>query len=128
MANNIRILITADDKASKPIRQLSGELDNTTKSGSRFASVMKGAGKVAFGAVATGAAAVTTGLTLAAKASYDQVKAVEEARFGLMAYEKDGRKVEKVLGDLVAYAQSDMGVLFNRKDMFAAASTLKMYG
>lgn len=128
MANNIRILITADDKASKPIRQLSGELDNTTKSGSRFASVMKGAGKVAFGAVATGAAAVTTGLTLAAKASYDQVKAVEEARFGLMAYEKDGRKVEKVLAGLVEYAQSDMGVLFNRKDMFAAASTLKMYG
>lgn len=61
-------------------------------------------------------------------AAFGQVKAVEEASFALKAYEKDGKKVDKVLTDLVKFARSDTGVLFQRQDLFDAASTLKLYG
>lgn len=127
-SNTISILITAKDQASKLLRGLSTEVDNNTKSSGRFKDAMVSAGKVGAAALAAGAAVATTGLIAASKAAFDQVKSVEEARFGLQAYEKDAGKVNDVLSGLVKYARSDMGVLFNRKDMFAAASTLKMYG
>lgn len=127
-ANNIRIIISAKDQASTPLKKTQSEVEGLSGSSKRLGSVLKTGLKVGFAATAAGASLATAGLVKAAKASYDQVKAVEEARFGLLAYEKDGRKVNKVLDGLVAYAKSDMGVLFNRKDMFAAASTLKMYG
>ncbi len=80
--------------------------------------------------IATGAAigAGSFGLLGMAKASWDQVVAVENASFALKAYEKDASKVTSVLSGLVKYAQSDMGVLFQRQDLFDAASTLKLYG
>lgn len=127
-SNNIKIIISADDKASKPLRQVANEVDKTSGATKKFNDVLKTGVKVAVGAAVVGYGAMTAGLISASKASYEQVKAVEEARFGLVAYEKDASKVNKVLDGLVAYAKSDMGVLFNRKDMFAAASTLKMYG
>lgn len=128
MANNINIVITATDKASKPIRGVGEEMDGTSKKAALFGNALRVAGRVAVTAGAAGFAAVTAGALSASKASFEQVKAVEEARYGLQAYEKDGRKVNQVLGDLVSYAKSDAGVLFNRADLFAAASTLKMYG
>lgn len=70
----------------------------------------------------------SVGMGAMAKAAFGQVKAVEEASFALRAYEKDAGKVNKVLNDLVAFARSDMGVLFQRQDLFDAASTLRMYG
>jgi phage-related protein len=76
---------------------------------------------VAYGALAGG-------ITTAAKASWDQVAAVEESSFALRAYEKDGAKVNTILKDLIAYARSDMGVLFNRQELFQAASTLRGFG
>lgn len=126
--NSIQILIQAKDNASKTLRGVADEMDSGSSKANKFGNALASVGKTAAIVGAAAAGALTAGLTLAAKASFDQVKAVEEARFGLQAYEKDGAKVEKVLSGLVAYARSDMGVLFNRKDMFAAASTLKMYG
>lgn len=128
MANTISILITAKDQASKVLRGVTAEMDKNASNADKLKGALSSAGRVAGGLFVAGTAAATTGLIAASKAAFDQVKSVEEARMGLQAYEKDGRKVDKVLGDLVSYAQSDMGVLFNRKDMFAAASTLKMYG
>jgi hypothetical protein len=58
----------------------------------------------------------------------NQVKQVQNASAGLRAYEKDAGKVTSTLQDLVKFAQSDTGVLFQRQDLFDAASTLKMYG
>jgi hypothetical protein len=66
--------------------------------------------------------------TKAAKASWDQVAAVQQATVGLRAYEKDGTKVNAVLADLIKYARSDLGVLFNRKDLFQSAQMLKING
>ena len=73
-------------------------------------------------------AGVAFGLTKAATAAFDQVRQVENATFALKAYEKNGEAVNGVLKDLVAFARSDTGTLFNRQDLFAAASTLKAYG
>lgn len=80
--------------------------------------------------IATGLAigASSYGIMGMAKASWDQVVAVENATFALKAYEKDAGKVSNVLSELVKYAQSDMGVLFQRQDLFDAASTMKLYG
>lgn len=60
--------------------------------------------------------------------AFNQVRSVENASFALKAYEKDAGKVNNVLSTLIDFAQSDMGVLFQREDLFAAASTLKLYG
>lgn len=78
-------------------------------------------------AIAAGAA-LAGGIAAAAKASYDQVDAVQQATVGLTAYEKDAGKVNSVLKDLIGYARSDLGVLFNRKDLFASAQSLKIMG
>ena len=128
VANKINIVITAEDKASKQLRQVSDAVESTSKSSGKLSSAVVTGSKIALGAGAAGFAALTTGAVSASKASFDQVTAVENARFGLQAYEKDTGKVNRVLSDLVAYAKSDMGVLFNRKDLFAAASTLKLFG
>jgi hypothetical protein len=97
--------------------------------------IASGVGK-SFGKIATAAkvaavaagVAVAASMTKAAMASWDQVAAVEQATVGLRAYEKDGKKVNAVLEDLIKYARSDMGVLFNRKDLFQSAQMLKLNG
>ena len=58
----------------------------------------------------------------------NQVKQVQNASAGLRAYEKDAGKVSATLQELIQYAQSDTGVLFQRQDLFDAASTLKLFG
>lgn len=87
---------------------------------SKIGSFLKGIAGVAV----TGSA----GFMAMGKAAFEQVRNVENASYALKAYEKDGNAVNKVLQGLVKYAKSDTGVLFNRSDLFAAASTLKMYG
>lgn len=77
-------------------------------------------------AVASGA--VVAGFGLAANAAFQQVRAVENASFGLRAYEKDAQSVNTVLGQLIQFARSDAGVLFQREELFQAASTLKGFG
>lgn len=72
--------------------------------------------------------AIAGGFTMAAKASFDQVKQVENATFALRAYEKDAQAVNTVLSQLVSYARSDMGTLFQRDELFQAASNLKGFG
>lgn len=119
MANaNIKAVITAEDKASATLKGFGDNVDSTSK---RITSALKTA------ALAAGALA-TTGIGAAVKASWDQVDAVQQATVGLKAYEKDASKVNKVLSDLVGYARSDLGVLFNRKDLFQSAQALRLMG
>lgn len=72
--------------------------------------------------------AIAGGFVAAAKSSFDQVKQVENATFALRAYEKDAQAVNTVLSQLVSYARSDMGTLFQRDELFQAASNLKGFG
>ena len=122
-------------------------IDQAATKANKFASDVK---KVDFGSMASNASqsfgrvadsigGVLRGLALMSvasgfgfgamtKAAFAQVKQVEGATFALKAYETNGKKVTKVLADLVKYARSDTGVLFQRQDLFDAASTLKIYG
>lgn len=122
-------------------------IDQAATKANKFASDVK---KVDFGSMASNASqsfgrvadsigGVLRGLALMSvasgfgfgamtKAAFAQVKQVEGATFALKAYETNGKKVTKVLSDLVKYARSDTGVLFQRQDLFDAASTLKIYG
>ncbi len=94
---------------------------------SAFDSVARGLGKIVIAGVAAGTGLAFI-LSKAAGAAFEQVRAVENASFALKAYEKDGAKVTKVLGELVAFARSDMGVLFQRDELFKAASNLRGFG
>lgn len=106
-------------------------LTNTQSGLSRIATGLDGAASKV-GSFLKGIAGVavtgSVGFMAMGKAAFEQVRNVENASYALKAYEKDGNAVNKVLQDLVKYAKSDTGVLFNRSDLFAAASTLKMYG
>lgn len=117
---NVKAVITADDRASQTIAGV----------GSSFGKL---AGAMAVGQLAADAvSAAFRKLVDIGKASvgmaFEQVRSVENATIALRAYEKDGAKVNAVLKDLIAYARSDLGVLFQREDLFAAAQTLKLYG
>lgn len=106
-------------------------LTNTQSGLSRMTTGLDGAASKV-GSFLKGIAGVavtgSVGFMAMGKAAFEQVRNVENASYALKAYEKDGDAVNKVLQDLVKYAKSDTGVLFNRSDLFAAASTLKMYG
>jgi hypothetical protein len=105
-------------------RNITGKLDQLSGS---FGEVADGIGG-AIKAMALMAVAGSVGFGAMAKASFDQVRQVENASFALKAYEKDAGKVNAVLSDLVKFARSDMGVLFQREDLFATAQTLKIFG
>jgi hypothetical protein len=98
-----------------------------SQASSSFDSVATGLARVLRGATLVGTAGAI-GIGAAAKASWDQVSAVQQSTVALSAYEKDTGKVNKTLSELVGYARSDLGVLFNRKDLFQSAQSLKIMG
>lgn len=117
---NVKAVITADDRASSTIRGVGG-------------SFGKLAGAMAVGQLAANAATKAFDLLAdtvknSVGAAFEQVRQVENSTIALKAYEKNGEKVNKVLKELISFARSDMGVLFQREDLFAAAQTLKLYG
>lgn len=123
------------NRANKILGDFDKQVGASTKNTRSFATDAN----QAFGSIANGLSSVikplvafTTagafGFSAMAKASFDQVRQVEDATFALRAYEKDGAKVNTILKDLVAYARSDMGVLFQRQDLFKAASNLRGFG
>lgn len=115
-------------RAKSTLGGLDKQMDSSSGLASKLGSAAGKVMKAGLVAGAAGAATLTAGLTKASKASWDQVDAVEQATVGLRAYERDGAKVEKVLGSLVSYARSDMGVLFNRRDLFQSAQMMKLNG
>lgn len=117
---NLKAVITAEDKASSVIGGVGSSFGKLTAA---FA-----AGQLAAQAVSKAIQVVVDVVKQSVGAAFQQVRQVENATFALKAYEKNGAKVNKVLSELIDYARSDLGTLFKREDLFAAASTLKMYG
>lgn len=99
--------------------------DNLKSIGTGSLNALKGVSQVLGSIAAVGGVTLLAG---GAKAAFAQVSAVEQATVALRAYEKDATKVNKVLADLVDYAQSDLGVLFQRQDLFRAAQSLAVFG
>lgn len=117
---NLKAVITADDRASSVIGGVGNSFGKLTAA---FA-----AGQLAANGISKALGVVTDTVKDSVGAAFKQVGAVENATIALRAYEKNGGKVNKVLKDLIKYARSDAGVLFQREDLFAAAQTLKLYG
>jgi len=105
-----------------------GVADKSEGSAERTSQAWSRAAKVGIGAAIVGLTALAAGAVKATTASWEQVGAVEQATVGLKAYEKNGDAVNAVLSDLIKYARSDMGVLFNRRDLFQSAQMLKLNG
>ncbi|KKL90365.1 hypothetical protein LCGC14_1905370 [marine sediment metagenome] len=78
--------------------------------------------------IAIAVAPIALAFGFVSKMAFDQVNGVEQASLALSAYEKDASKVDAVLKDLLKFARSDLGVLFNRKELFGAAQGLKIMG
>lgn len=117
---NLRATITAEDKASGKIQGVGLSFGKMT--------LAMAAGNLAADALKKGLQAVVDVSKQSVGAAFNQVRAVENATFALRAYEKDGAKVNAILKDLIAYARSDMGVLFQREELFKAASNLRGFG
>lgn len=118
----LSIIVKAEDKAGGVIDSVGSKIESL---GSK---AMDAAGKLAKAGAIAGALAISTGITLSTQAAFQQVDAVQQATVALGAYEKNGDKVNQTLSQLVQYARSDMGVLFQRQDLFAAAQGLKIMG
>lgn len=114
----------ADNTARNTTRSYSTMASNLGQSFGNIADTIGTALKT----VAIGALTGSVGIGAMVKASWDQVDAVQQATVGLKAYEKNADAVNGVLSELVSYARSDMGVLFNRKDLFQSAQMLKLNG
>lgn len=117
---NLKAVVTAEDRASGVLGGVGSSFGKLTAA---FA-----AGQLAANAFSKAVSLATDTVKNSVGASFQQVRQVENATFALKAYEKNGDKVNKVLKDLVAYARSDLGTLFQRQDLFDAAQTLKLYG
>lgn len=117
---NVKAVITADDRASKTIAGVGTSFGKLTAS--------MAAGQLIANGVSKAFNILTDTIKSSVGAAFDQVRQVENSTIALKAYEKNGAAVNKVLKDLISFARSDMGVLFQREDLFAAAQTLKLYG
>lgn len=117
---NVKAVITAEDRAS---RTISGVGASFGKLSASFA-----VGQLAANAASKAFNFLTDTIKSSVGAAFEQVRSVENATFALKAYEKNGSKVNRVLGDLIKFARSDLGVLFQREDLFKAASNLKAFG
>jgi len=120
----LKVTISAKDDASATFKKvgdasisLAEAMDRVSRGGKALAGI--GAGL---------SAVFVAPMALGAKAAWGQVDAVQKATVALRAYEKDASKVDKTLSELVAYARSPEGVLFQRQELFAAAQGLKVAG
>lgn len=123
------------EKVGNAAESMGKSLEKASKSGGGFSDwVTKNTtGIHALGGVMAGVGGVLTAafvapMALGTKAAWAQVDAVQKATVALRGYEKDASKVNKVLSELVQYARSPEGVLFQRQDLFNAAQGLKVAG
>lgn len=120
-SNKINIVISAEDKASKPLRAVSDEMDHGSGKADKYSSALSSMG-VALGRAtlaigATGLAAAGAGAALGFKFN----SSVEQAETKLMAFMKDGEKVAKTLAWVKDEAAATQ---FSFTDMADAAANL----
>lgn len=119
--NNINIVISAEDKASKPIREISNEMDGASGKSSKFKSALGSLGSalrtttVAAGALALGVGSAGVAIGFGFNSS------VEQAQTKLQAFMGDNERVARTLSwvrDEAAKTQ------FSFTDMADAAANL----
>ncbi|TFC63708.1 hypothetical protein E3O62_02455 [Cryobacterium sp. TMT2-15-1] len=97
MANNINIVITAEDKASKPIRSISDEMDGASGKSSKFKSALGSLGGVLKTTAIAGGIAAAAFVGTGAALGFSFNNSVEQAQTKLLAFMQDGDKVAKTL-------------------------------
>ncbi|NHW45974.1 hypothetical protein HAV21_03555 [Paenarthrobacter sp. MSM-2-10-13] len=121
MANKINIVISAEDKASKPIRGVADEMDGASGKSEKFSQALSGLGKVAAIASAAVGTAGLAGAVFGLKQGFEFNSQVEQAQTKLMAFMKDGDKVAKTLSWVKTEAA---GTQFSFTDLADAAANL----
>lgn len=121
MANKINIVISAEDKASKPIRGVAGEMDDASGKADKFSGSLKGLASMAGGAALAVGAAGLAGAVIGLKQGFEFNSQVEQAQTKLMAFMKDNERVAKTL-DWVK--QEAAATQFSFTDMADAAANL----
>lgn len=121
MANKINIVITAEDKASKPIREVADEMDHAGGKAGSFSDKISGLGKQAAIAAAAVGTAGLAGAVIGLKQGFEFNSQVEQAQTKLMAFMKDGQKVAKTLDWVKREAAATQ---FSFTDMADAAANL----
>jgi hypothetical protein len=120
-SNKINIVISAEDKASKPLRAVSDEMDHGSgkadKYNSALASMGATLGRTTLALGAAGVAAAGAGAAIGFKFN----SSVEMAETKLMAFMKDGEKVAKTLAWVKDEAAATQ---FSFTDMADAAANL----
>lgn len=142
----LRVIVTAQDGASRVFTEVGSSAEaagssvqrageqgsagaqQLTKSTAELKKEMDDAAKAATLVGGAITSAFVAPMMAGATAAFRQVSAVEQATIALNAYEKDASKVNAVLEELVAFAQSDLGRLFQREELFAAAQALRVAG
>lgn len=98
--------------------------DNTERGSGKASTALASLGGIAKNTALVIGATLTAGVVAATRASWNQVSAVQASGATLNSYIGDATKVTQIQKDLIKFAQSDLGVLFNRKDLFESASGL----
>lgn len=119
--NRINIVISAEDQASKPLRDVSNEMDSGAGKASKFSSALGSLGgmlgKTVLAAGAMALAAGTAGATIGLGFN----SSVEQAETKLTAFMQDGEKVAKTLAWVKTEAAATQ---FSFTDMADAAANL----
>lgn len=142
----LRVIVTAQDGASRVFTEVGSSaeaagnsvqragqqgkagMDTLSQSASQASQSLEATARAAtlVGGAITGAFAAP--MLAGAKAAWNQVDAVEQATVAFRALEPDVAAVNTVLAELIEYARSDLGRLFSRQELFAAAQGLKVMG
>lgn len=126
MANNrINIVITADDKASKPIRDVAGAMDDGSDKSSRLAGALGVLGRAATVAAVTGIAATTAGLGSLITYSFNATRQVQGYVAGIRGLTESSEQAGDVIKSMVDYVQ---GKPFDRIEVLGAARNLLVFG
>ena len=121
MAQEINIVISAQDKASKPIRRVSDEIDGGTQKSSKFRSALGALGTALKATtLAAGATAIALG-TAGATIGFGFNSSVEQATTKLDAFMRDGDRVAQTLSWV---KQEAAATQFSFTDMADAAANL----
>lgn len=121
MANNINIVITAQDKASKPIRDVGDEMDGASGKTSKFSSALRSLGGVLKTAAITGTIAAGVFAGTGAVIGFQFNNAVQQAETKLLAFTGDAEKV----ADTLAWVKKEAAdTQFSFTDMADAAAQL----
>ncbi|TFD14179.1 hypothetical protein E3T26_08630 [Cryobacterium sp. TMT1-21] len=121
MANNINIVITAEDKASKPIRSISDEMDGASGKSNKFKSALGSLGGVLKTTAIAGGIAAAAFAGTSAAIGFNFNSSVEQAQTKLQAFMQDNARVAKTLQWVKEEAAATQ---FSFTDMADAAANL----